>query len=56
MWITKGWRRITGYKTRGYKNRVSLIGWSRTYIVEPELTKHIKRNRAHKLVSRSYAK
>jgi hypothetical protein len=56
MWITKDWRRITGYKTRGYKNRVSLIGWSRTYIVEPELTKHIKKNRTHKLVSRSYAK
>jgi hypothetical protein len=56
MWITKGWRRITGYQTRGYKNRVSLIGWSRTYIAEPELTKHIKKNRVHKLVSRSYAK
>jgi hypothetical protein len=56
MWITKGWRRVTGYKTRGYKNRVKLIGRSRMYIDNAHLTMHIKRNRTQKLVSRSYAK
>jgi len=56
MWITKGWRRITGYQTRGYKNRVKLIGRSKTYIDNAELTKHIKKNRVHNLVYRSYAK
>jgi hypothetical protein len=53
MYITKGWRRITGYKTRGYRNRVKLIGRSRTYIDNPEITKHIKRNRIHNMVVRS---
>ncbi len=55
MWITKQWRRIAGYQTRGYKNRVKLVGRSKTYIDNAELTKHIKKNRVHKLVSRSYA-
>ncbi len=56
MFITKGWRKITGYKTRGYKNRVKRIGWSRMYIDNAHLTMHIKRNRVNKLVSRSYGK
>ena len=55
MWITKQWRRLAGYQTRGYKNRVKLVGRSKTYIDNTELTKHIKKNRVHKLVSRSYA-
>jgi hypothetical protein len=56
MWITKGWRRITGYQTRGYRNRVKLIGRSRMYIDNAELTKYFKKNRVHQLVNRSYAK
>jgi hypothetical protein len=56
MYITKGWHRITGYKTRGYRNRVKLIGRSKTYIDNYELTKYFKKNRVHQLVGRSYAK
>jgi len=56
LYITKGWRRITGYQTRGYRNRVKLIGRSKTYIDNAEVTKHIKKNRVHNLVYRSYAK
>ena len=54
-WITKGWRKVYGYKTRGYRNRVKLVGRSKTYIDNPHITKHIKRNRIHKLVYQSYA-
>lgn len=49
-YITKGWRRVSGYKTRGYRNRVKLVGRSRTYIANPEITQHVKRNRIHKMV------
>ena len=54
MYITKWWRKTTGYKTRGYKNRVKLISRSKTWIDNAHLTMHIKRNRVNKLVSRSY--
>ncbi len=56
MYITKWWRKTTGYKTRGYKNRVKLISRSKTWIDNAHLTMHIKRNRVNKLVSRSYGK
>lgn len=56
MWITKGWRKVTGYKTRGFRNRVKLISRSKTWIDNAHLTMHIKRNRVNKLVSRSYGK
>ena len=49
-YITKQWSRISGYKTRGYRNRVKLVGRSRTYIDNPEITQHVKRNRIHKMV------
>ncbi len=55
IWITKGWRTVYGYRTRGYKNRVRSVGRSRMYIDNPHITKHIKRNRIHKLVYQSYA-
>jgi hypothetical protein len=55
-YITKGWRKITGYKTRGHKNRRKLVSRSKTYIDNKELTMHIKKNRIHKLVKRSYGK
>ena len=55
-YITKGWRRVSGYKTRGYRNRVKSVSRSRMYIDNAHLTMHIKRNRTQKLVSRSYAK
>jgi hypothetical protein len=50
-YITKGWRKIFGYKTRGYKNRVKRIGWSRMLIDNPTETKHAKRNLTHRLCS-----
>ena len=56
MYITKWWRKTTGYKTRGYRIRVKLIGRSKTYIDNYELTKYFKKNRVHQLVNRSYAK
>ena len=49
-YITKQWSRISGYKTRGYRNRVKLVSRSRTYIDNPEITQHVKRNRIHKMV------
>ena len=54
-YITMGWRKINGYKTRGYRNRVKLVGRSKSYIDNPHITKHIKRNRIHRLVYQSYA-
>ena len=54
MWITKQWRRITGYRTRGYKNRLHLVGRSRMIIDNPELVIRIKRNRVFGLVYKSY--
>jgi hypothetical protein len=49
-YITKGWRGVSGYKTRGFRNRVRLVNRSRTYIANPEITQHVKRNRIHKMV------
>lgn len=49
-YITKSWSKVSGYKTRGFRNRVKLVGRSKTYIDNPEITKHIKRNRIHKMV------
>ncbi len=54
MWITKQWRRITGYRTRGYKNRLHLVGRSRMIIDNPELVIRIKRNRVFGLVYKNY--
>jgi len=54
MWITKQWRRIIGYRTRGYKNRLHSIGRSRMIIDNPELVIRIKRNRVFGLVYKSY--
>jgi hypothetical protein len=56
MWITKQWRRITGYRTRGYKNRVHLVGRSKMIIDNPKLVIRIKRNRVFGLVYKSYKK
>ena len=50
IYITKGWRGVSGYKTRGFRNRVRLVNRSRTYIANPEITGHVKRNRIHKMV------
>ena len=46
-YIKKQW---SGYKMRGYRNRVKLVSRSRTYIANPEITQHVKRNRIHKMV------
>jgi hypothetical protein len=50
IYITKEWRRVSGYKMRGYRNRVKSVSRSRTYITNPEITQHVKRNRIHKMV------
>jgi len=46
----KSWRKISGYKTRGYKNRVKRIGRSRAIMDNPTITKHVTRNRVYNLV------
>lgn len=51
--ITKSWRKISGYKTRGYALRVRKVNMSRTIMRNPEITWHVKRNRAYRLVKRS---
>jgi hypothetical protein len=50
MYITKVWRNTTGYKTRGYKNRVSRVAKSRTIKDNLDITQHVKRNRVYHLV------
>ena len=52
-YITKDWNRLSGYKSRGYSKRVRWVGISRMLINEPQITKHIKRNRIYQMVHRS---
>jgi len=47
--ITKGWRKIYGYKTRGYRNRLDRVGRARMIKGYPTLTYGIKRNRVHRI-------
>lgn len=47
------WRKILGYKTRGYKNKVGRISRSKTIIHNFIITKHIRRNRVYNLVYNS---
>lgn len=49
-YITIQWSRISGYKTRGYKNRVSRVAKSRTIRDNLDITQHVKRNRVYHLV------
>jgi hypothetical protein len=49
-YITKQWSRISGYKTRGYRNRVSRVAKSRTIRDNLDITQHVKRNRVYRLV------
>ena len=49
-YITKQWSRISGYKTRGYRNRVSRVAKSRTIKDNLDITQHVKRNRVYRLV------
>lgn len=45
--ISKDWRKIEGYKTRGYSKRVKRVGLSRMIKGYPNITQHVKRNRTH---------
>ena len=49
-YITKQWRILNGYKSRGYVKRVGRIGRSRTIMDNPYITEHVKRNRVYNLV------
>ena len=46
-------RRLIHHSRKGYRNRVKLISRAKTVIDNPSITKHVKRNRVHRLVKQS---
>ena len=50
-YTTKGWMKIHGYKTRGYRNKLKRVGLTKQIKAYPTITEHIKRNRVHRIVS-----
>jgi len=47
----KDWRKISGYKTRGYKNRVKRLFKSKTIKDNLNITHDVKRNRVYHLAT-----
>jgi hypothetical protein len=50
-YTSKSWRKTSGYKTRGYKNRLKRLFNSKTIKDNLNITRHIKRNRIYHLAT-----